>query len=314
MIKKSLAVLPSFLVLVLLASCNLPVPATATFPVYSSTEPVPTGSPAAETALPAESSAAPAGTQPANPPPVVSDADRYAVLLVDEDDVLNIRSGPGTGYSVIGWFAADEDNVRPAGQTEVVDAALWLQIENPSGGQGWVNAGFLTEYVPAEQFCADPRVTALLDELTLAVNNEDGDLLESLVSPRHGFELYYYRYGPSANYTPAEASWVFKSNFDVEWGAGASGIDDVGAFREYPLPSLLEVLNDEDLELRCNDADSAAMYVEPWPVEYQNANFYALYKPPTPDVDLDWAVWLAGVEYVNGEPYLFTLIRFIWEP
>ena len=302
------AILPGFLVLVLLASCNLPTPPAATFPVYSTT------SPAADTAQPSTVEAEPSGSESTQQVSAQMEAGRYAVIGVTEDDVLNIRSGAGVEHAVIGRFDAGEDNVRTTGQTDNADGELWLQVENPSGGQGWVNALYLTEYVSADDFCADQRVNGLFDDLTDAVNEEDGDLLKSLVSPRHGVELFYYRYGPSANYTPEEASWVFDSSYDVNWGSGPSGIDEVGTFREYPLPSLQEVLNDEDLELQCLDTESAVMYAEPWPVEYQNVNFYALYKPPTTDGDLDWVVWLAGVEYVGGEPYLFSLIRFVWEP
>ncbi len=307
------AILPGFLVLVLLASCNLPTPPAATFPVYS-TGPASTISPTAETAQSSAAETEPTGSESTQEVSVPVEAGRYAVIGVTEDDVLNIRSGAGLDHDVIGRFDAVEDNVRTTGQTDTVDDELWLEVENPSGGEGWVNALYLTEYVSADDFCSDQRVNDLFDDLTQEVNEENGDLLKSLVSPRHGLELFYYRYGPSANYTPDEASWVFSSTYDVNWGAGPSGIDEVGTFSEVPLPSLQEVLNDEDIEFHCNDADSATMYVEPWPVEFQNANFYALYKPPTPDVDLDWMVWLAGVEYVGGEPYLFALIRFVWEP
>ncbi|MBE3037249.1 MAG: hypothetical protein IMZ62_00315, partial [Chloroflexi bacterium] len=48
--------------------------------------------------------------------------------------------------------------------------------------------------------------------------------------------------------------------------------------------------------------------------EYANVNFYTVYKPGTPGVDLDFRYWLVGVEFVQGQPYVFALIHFAWEP
>jgi hypothetical protein len=29
---------------------------------------------------------------------------------------------------------------------------------------------------------------------------------------------------------------------------------------------------------------------------------------------MDWHTWVAGIEYVNGKPYLYALMQFFWEP
>jgi hypothetical protein len=29
---------------------------------------------------------------------------------------------------------------------------------------------------------------------------------------------------------------------------------------------------------------------------------------------MDWQTWVAGIEYVNGKPYLYALMQFFWEP
>jgi hypothetical protein len=137
----------------------------------------------------------------------------------------------------------------------------------------------------------------------------------SLVSPLHGLDLRFYRYGTLANYSREEAQWVFQSDYSVNWGPEpGSGFDKVGSFREVPLPRLLEVLN-AAYTLHCNDTlDLATFSLTPWPPEYATVNFYAIYKPGSPGVELDWRAWLAGVEYVNGQPTLFALIHFQWEP
>jgi hypothetical protein len=238
----------------------------------------------------------------------------YAVILVEENDVLNIRMGPGINYPIVGTFLSSATNVQWTGESAIVSDTLWVEVERKNNRVGWVNANYLTEYVTPDAFCQDSRVTTLLDDFKKALNNADGRLFSSMISPLHGLELYYWRFGPSANYTAVEASWVFNSTYEVNWGAGASGLDDIGTFREVPLPKLLEVINDSNYEQQCNDASTASMYLEPWPKPYANVNFYTLYKPGTPNVDLDWQTWLAGVEYVGGKLYLFSLIHFQWEP
>ena len=80
------------------------------------------------------------------------------------------------------------------------------------------------------------------------------------------------------------------------------------------LPKLLDVFN-ASYSLTCNSLGTAAQYgSEPWPNLYANINYYTTYKPGTPGVDLDWRYWLVGVEYVQGQPYVFGLIHFQWEP
>ena len=76
-------------------------------------------------------------------------------------------------------------------------------------------------------------------------------------------------------------------------------------------PQMIDVLN-STYELHCDDPSHASMYPNSW--SYSNIHYYAIVKPPTPDVVFDWKVWLVGFEYVNGQPYLFGAIHFVWEP
>jgi hypothetical protein len=317
-----------------LTACNFPGASTAspelpfpTLPIQPSptavlisptTAPSLTAAPASATPVtPTSTPPSPTGTHTQAPTSNItqgSPSGPYGVILIEENDVLNIRMGPGINYPIVGTFLSSATNVQWTGESAIVSDTLWVEVQRKNGKVGWVNAYYLTEYVAPEAFCQDANVTVLLDDFKTALNNADGKLFSSLVSPLHGLELYYWRHGPSANYTAAEASWVFSSTYQVNWGAGVSGLDDVGTFREIPLPKLLEVVNDSSYEQKCNDASTASMYVEPWPKPYANINFYALYKPSTPDVDLDWQTWLAGVEYVGGKPYLFALIHYQWEP
>ncbi len=249
-------------------------------------------------------------------PPVTGIHNPYAVILVSAGDVLNIRSSAGTGHSIVGSFEPTAVGVNRTGPAASAGGDRWVEIQNPAGGTGWVNANFLTEYVAPSAFCTDSRVNDLLNNVRSAMLNSNGDLLESLVSPEHGLDLRLWRWGTVANYTPKEAAWVFESDYVVSWGpAPGSGTETSGTFSEQPLPKLQEVFS-ANYSLHCNNTlDLATFSLEPWPAEYTNINFYTVYKPGSEQYGgLDWRAWIAGVEFVQGTPKLVALIHFQWEP
>lgn len=240
----------------------------------------------------------------------------YAVVNVLPDDTLNIRSGPGVENPVVGTLQHDQFGLTRTGESSSVGEDLWVEIQNPGGGTGWVNADFLTEYVAPASFCADARVNTLIDNLESAVLAPNDDILASLIHSLHGLDIRLWRYGTVANYSQEEASWVLESEYEVNWGpAPGSGENTLGTFSEEILPRLQEVFS-AIYNIHCNDTlDLATFSLEPWPPEYANINFYTVYKPGTEQYGgLDWRAWTVGIEYVNGEPYLFSLIHYQWEP
>ena len=240
----------------------------------------------------------------------------YAVIRVPENEALNIRSGPGLEHAIIGVLQPNQTSLVSTGPTASDGVSMWIEIENPDGGTGWVNADYLTEYVPPSSFCADVRVKPLLIELENAVKTKDAEALMKLVSPLHGLDVTFIRGGMVANYSIEEASWVFQSTYVVDWGiAAGSGELVSGTFPDVVLPAIQDVF--KNMQTTCNELVlGGATYVADWPMEYSNINFYSLYNPgndPTYE-GLDWRTWLVGVEYVGGEPYLFSLIHYQWEP
>jgi hypothetical protein len=235
------------------------------------------------------------------------------VILVDPTDVLNIRSGAGAGNSIVGTFSATATNIQRTGASAWAGDDLWVEVNNPAGGKGWVNSHFITEYIAPAAFCADAKVTTLLGSLDQALTNSNGEALAALVSPLHGMDVWLYRSGNPINFDAEHARWVFESTYINNWGSHpASGMDVSGSFHETVLPDLLDAFN-ANYELHCNERDVPASS-DTWPGNYANINLYKVYKPGSPGVDLDWRIWLAGVEYVNGKPYIFALIQFIWVP
>jgi hypothetical protein len=239
----------------------------------------------------------------------------YNVLWVSPGDVLNIRSGPGVVNPVSGSFPANATGVIRTGPTSNVDGDLWVEVQNPVGGNGWVNAAYLTEYVTPAFFCADGRVNTLLSNFDSAIKTSNGDTLSSLISPLHGMTVYLWRNGNGITFDRADARWVFISTFSHNWGMQpASGLDTKGSFHEVVLPNLKDVFT-AGYSLTCDSLGSAPQYgLAPWPEFFTNVNYYTVFKPGTPGVDLDWRYWLVGVEYVQGQPYLFALVHFAWEP
>jgi hypothetical protein len=212
-------------------------------------------------------------------------------------------------------FPATATNVMRTGPSAWVGDDLWVEVSKPSGGTGWVNSHFLTEYVAPATFCASTAVTNLLANLDTAITTRNGVSLSALTSPAHGMSVYLWRYGNHVTFMPDDSRWVFDSTFDHAWGeAPGSGLATTGSFQEEVLPKLQEVFN-ASYTLTCNSLGTAPSYGgEPWPVLYTNINYYTVLKPGTPGIDLDFIFFLVGVEYVGGQPYVFSLIHFAWEP
>lgn len=314
------------IILIVTASCSLPVPSLTSTP--SSTPPIlpPTAlfTPViATTQAPSTETITPPPTFTLAPPiattqagPVIqpgAPSGPYAVILVAPNDVLNIRSGPGAGNAIVGAIQPEVTNVMRTGSFANIEGNLWVEVNNPSGGRGWVDSHFLTEYISPSAFCSDARPQALLQNFTEAIQSSDGARLAALVSPTHGVDVWLWNSGNAINFDAEHARWVFESVFVHNWGTHpASGLETFGSFHEQVLPQLLDTFA-PSAEKRCNDAEISS-YINTWPAEYANVNLYQVFRNGTPGVELDWNAWLVGVEYVNGNPYLFSLIHFIWTP
>jgi hypothetical protein len=237
----------------------------------------------------------------------------FGVVEVLSNDVLNIRSGAGAGYALVGSFAYNETSVMRTGPTLPSGADTWYQVVNPTAGTGWVNSYYLTEYVPSGTFCADARVQALFVQLQQAVNASNGSQLAALVSPVHGLDVHFWHFSSSINYTPAQVAGLFTSTTQQNWGSGPSATDTIGTFAGVIQPVLVDVLN-SPYQSGCNNPKFASMFPQPRPVQYTNFNYYSLFKPATPGNDLDYVQWMFDVEYVVGKPYLVSMMHIVWEP
>jgi Bacterial SH3 domain len=239
----------------------------------------------------------------------------YAVVLVAENDVLNVRQSPGADSAIVIALPPDETGLELTGKQATIGDDRWVELHLPGGGSGWVNSYYLTEQVQGTIFCADPQTTQLVANLRQALVDRDGVLLGSLASPVHGLDLAYLHNGNTANYNLEEAGWLFQSDYAMDWGAHPdSGLEVVGPFKETVLPDLLDLLTAQ-YQTSCNTGElGGGNYIYKWPGRYHNINYLVLHKPGPPGNELSWRTWIAGVEYVQGHPYLFALVHLFWEP
>ncbi len=321
--------------LVALSGCSFPLSGTPTpLPTLilipsptplltTSSAPTPTA-PTPTVGLPTVTPGAPTSTTGSAPIPTIGGttpgvpSGPYGVILVVPGDVLNVRTGPGAGYAISGSFTATATNVMRTGPSSTAGGDLWVQVQNPGGGSGWVNAAFLTEYVASAAFCADVRVNTLLTNFGIALKTSNGVALASLVSPAHGVTVRMWRNSAPIIFDREHAQWVFDSTYEHNWGAApGSGLDTVGAFHVVMLPKLLDVFNASPpgYTLSCNaPLTGGASYDTSWPAIYTNVNFYSLYKPGSVGNENSWRTLLIGVEYVQGQPYVYSVTQMDWEP
>ncbi len=241
----------------------------------------------------------------------------YAVVEVQEGDSLNVRAEAGTQARVVATLPPTATDVYLTGASQQVDGARWVEIQRGSDARlrGWVNAFYLTPWIPPEDFCASVEGQAVLGAFEQAIRQRDGRQLADLVSPVHGMTVWLWRSGNPIRFDVEHARWVFTSTYSHNWGMHpASGLETRGSFQEAVLPALEDAFL-HSYEVRCHERTVPGVldsYVIP--VSVQNYNVYKVFKPGSPGVELDWRIWMVAVEVLDGKPYLTALIHFQWEP
>jgi hypothetical protein len=241
------------------------------------------------------------------------------VLTADPNKDLITLLGGSNPYSIMGL----DPNVSQAlyvsgwgldGKGEAILYATRLADGTPYWHSVLVApTGFAASTVPTthDAFCADTRITPLIDQLKSSMNQSNGDAFSALVSPTHGVDVRLWAYASPVNFNVAGAKNIFADTTSYTWGGGPSGIPNVGAFTDTIQPKLLEVLNAPNMETYCDNLTKVYPLANPWP--YPNMYYYNLYKPAT-SAGFDFRTWLVGIEYVNGQPYISALVTIIWEP
>lgn len=236
----------------------------------------------------------------------------YAVVWLARGESLAVRETAGITGRIVAEVSSAETRLRRTGRSTRLGSSSWFEVRTPSGVVGWAPAWNVTEYVPGEMFCADPRVRDLIDQFHRAVQGEDAQALQRLLNPRRGLVVRIDPWNPEIQIESDETLSVFSDARELNWGSRYASTTPIqGSFSDIVLPSLQPTLEGgEDpacnaLRLGRGGAD------QEWPSEYANLNYYSLIARPESSANpYNWRTWAIGIEYVDGRPYVTLLIQF----
>ena len=293
---------------------DTPLPTLDTEPTEPTEEPV-VGGADTETAVPTPTLAAGDGTADVGTAVPTVDIDTeaiYRVIHVDENDILNVRSGPGPENDIVTSLEPGSTGVRIVGFGQPVNNSVWVPI-NVDTVSGWVNGRFLTEDIPGDLFCNDPEPRALLEQLKEAIQNRDGDLLAEISNPERGLRLRRYWDSDGVRFENQQINNVFNLTQSYFWGtADGSGEDINGSFSEILLP-LLDRNLVGSTQVGCNEIlQGGTAGTVQLPFRYVGANYFSMYRPGETGNELDWGSWVVGVERWQGEYFVSFLVHFEW--
>ncbi len=275
------------------------------------------------TAEPTSSTAAGPSTTTAAGPEVTVDVTlterTWAVVLVEDGDVLNVRSGPGVANPVIASFGPTDTGVMLTGRQAMVGGSRWVEITGEESS-GWVSSVFLTpEYTHQEVLDEWDYTSAPSD---LANRIAGGDDLSPAVSH---LGLYVDLPGGSLErLRPSELSGIMADPQTRFWGgtnceadscpeetfAEAVGLPYLSAWEDLGDDAVLEV---DGFPLGGNGPFPPEAAV---PTPFRNFHWVAVYDPgDDPDFGgLDWMTWFVFLQPEGGSYQVVGLTSAEWSP
>jgi len=257
-----------------------------------------------------------AETPQVNPTPFVistfEPSGMYAVVGIPEGDVLFLRNPAGITGSIVEELAYYERGITATGNVANLGSSIWMEIQTPDGSRGWVNSLNMTEDVSQEQFCEDARALMVLDNSLRSIQTQDGDLLSQIVNPRRGLIIRHDWWNPEVVIPADSLSGIFEDRNEEEWGLMSGGEFKIqGSFKDIILPLLEDTIVNSPVVV-CADVPSGTTSREGlWPTEYTSLNYFAIHRPaPEGGNAFDWRTWAFVFEYINGEPFLTSIIHF----
>ena len=242
------------------------------------------------------------------------------VVLVADDDVLNVRLGPGTNNEIIGMLAPGVVVGLTGPQVEV-GSSTWVELVTPAGA-GWVNDLFLGAVVTDGEFASDPEVMDLLDEMS-RIMADHGDL-SPVVSQRG---LYVSHHAPPVRFTPDELAGILTDPTTYKWPSNALDINDPDQASEIQGRTFAAAIGDRFVST-FDDPDAWITVDEPIeagngriaayaiPFELKGFHYIGVHDPgDNPDYGgLDWTTWYVSIDYENGHPVVVALTIDEWSP
>ncbi|MGB1252966.1 MAG: SH3 domain-containing protein [Candidatus Promineifilaceae bacterium] len=144
----------------------------------------------------------------------IANDERFAVIGVMRDDVLNIRAEPRADSAIVGTFSPVAQDIVISAETRAFDS-IWAEVEQ-NGQKGWVNAAYLArQHGTANPEIADRALAALL-----ALRAQDMDTLAALAHPELGL-----RFVPFTNLSDEDViisaeniPTLFQTQTTYQWG------------------------------------------------------------------------------------------------
>ena len=240
------------------------------------------------------------------------------VVLVEEDDNLNVRSGPGVDHPVFGMLAPGTV-VRTTGNVTMVGSGPWVEVSTPDGF-GWVNERYLAAVVDGAVFAADRRVGEVLDDMTATMASL-GDL-SAVVSWRG---LYVSHHDAPVLFGDLQDLLIDPTTY--KWPSKAFDVNDPAFAAEAPsrtfaaeiAAGFVSAYDDRDVMLTFNEpivAGNGRLPAYAIPFELAGFNYVGVYDPgDNPDYGgLDWTIWYVSFDYEDGQPVVVGLTLDQWSP
>lgn len=249
--------------------------------------------------------------------PLPKFTDSVSAIFLGDDQFLSVYQNAGDENNPIAQLAPHIAGIKTNGKAQWEKGKLWVEIELPQGGNGWVDAEFLTTTISPTDFCNDPKVNQTLNTTIEALKKRDENGLIDLISPVHGLRIRYLWQNPEVFLgIPENLKGLFTDDKSFDWGLDRSLNQSLqGSFSSIILPAIAPVLDGSDTLCDTLDqgiaADWSMGYIE-WPAPYLNLNYIALYHPAPEGDALKWRTWAFGIEKINDQFYLTTLVQYKW--
>lgn len=244
-------------------------------------------------------------------PPPLSPLVEYAVIMVPAGETLTVREQAGSSGSEVAQFEPDQRPVQVTGVTSQLGSSVWVEVDLPDGGKGWMRAWNLTEARTPEQACSDPRLASTLDQFLQAAQAGDPLALRHTVSPWRGLAVRLDARGGEVQFAPESLGDLFSENTQIDWLARPeAGAGDTGSFPRDVVDPLAAAL--KALPPVCGELPAGETAFSPeWPSEYANLNFVAFHAPADPTgSEFVWNTWAVGFDFAGGVPYVAVIIRY----
>lgn len=256
-------------------------------------------------------------TNPVNACPQVD------VVLVESNDVLNVRTAPNPNAQIVFTLPYNATGVyRTSTLPAFYNGSEWWEIHEPLGQNvGWANSFYLT--CQQAGFASDPQPSQVLSGLALhASGSSAAPPWSSVVSP-YGLTVEHFDATTPPKYWPANQN-PFTDGTVYQWSTEAGGPNSVQDtfYNQVGTLWLDNVLNDTQYQVPTGPvADQVQQGQEaapPWtPAIFTNLHYLSVFDPgDDPNVGgLDWRTVYAYFDWTPGNGWRLRGLSFdSWAP